>query len=320
MTICFCTVYRAARYAATASLVLTLSLTSVAQSSTSGNPDARIVTGPERPPVRPAETAWTMLTTALKDTRHADLRIQAIAALGTLGSDKRAETLIVGAMHDPELDVRTAAILAAGQTANRNLLFDLRASLDDKEPQVAYAAATTLWKMQDRSGEDILLAIIEGERSAVPTMMHGTRHNISRDLHNPGSLARIGAMQGASMLLGPFGFGLAAIEYMRKNGGDLARVEAIELVAQQKTAPIRDELIAALADKDPAVRAAAAKAVGHYHESIATQALVPVFNDPKAPVRLTAAAAYLRSEQPAEQERHGHTAGPRASRPAPAKP
>ena len=33
-------------------------------------------------------------------------------------------------------------------------------------------------------------------------------------------MAKIGAIQGAAMLLGPFGFGITAFEFIRQNGGD----------------------------------------------------------------------------------------------------
>ncbi len=203
--------------------------------------------------------------------------------------------MIVAAMKDPDVDVRTAAVLAAGQTKSRNLTTDIRNLLDDKEPQVAFVAATTLWKMNDRSGEDILVAVVNGDRSAKAGVMSGTMHKANKDLHHPATLARVGALQGASLLLGPFGFGIAAIEYMRKNGGDDARVSAIEQFSEEKTAPVRNELIAALGDKDPAVRAAAAKALGSDRERSIPGALLPVFDDEKAPVRLTAAAAYIRA-------------------------
>ncbi len=241
------------------------------------------------------DEAWSMLTTAIQDEKHSDLRIQALAALGTLGINPRSEKMIVAAMKDPDVDVRTAAVLAAGQTKSRNLTTDIRNLLDDKEPQVAFVAAMTLWKMNDRSGEDILVAVVNGDRSAKAGIMNGTMHKVNKDLHHPATLARIGALQGAAMLLGPFGFGIAAIDYMRKNGGDDARVSAIEMLAQEKTAPVRNELIAALGDKDPSVRAAAAKALGGDRERSIPSALLPVFDDEKVPVRLTAAAAYIRA-------------------------
>ena len=240
--------------------------------------------------------AWEMLTNAVHDPKHADARIQALAALGTMGTNARAGKLIEDAMKDPDVDVRTAAVLAAGQTGNRSLTTPIRNMLDDKEPQVAFVAATTLWKRNDRSGEDILVAVVDGDRRATADLKDSTMHTVSKDLHSPSTLAKIGALQGASVLLGPFGFGITAYEYMRKNGGDSSRVSAIEQISQEKTAPIRSTLIAALGDKDPAVRAASAKALGaSYHDKPVCDALLPLFDDSKLPVRLTAAAAYLRS-------------------------
>jgi HEAT repeat protein len=245
------------------------------------------------------QEAWDMLTNAANDPKHPDTRIQALAALGTLGTNSRAEPLIVAAMKDPDVDVRTAAVLAAGQTKNRNLTTNLRTMLDDKEPQVAFASAITLWKMNDRSGEDILIAVVDGDRRATAGLRDSAMHTMNKDLHSPATLARIGALQAGSMLLGPFGIGITAYEYMHKNGGESARVTAIEQISQEKTNPIRTNLISALNDKDPAVRAAAAKALGKdYHDNAVSDALLPVFDDAKRPVRLTAAAAYINSTTP----------------------
>lgn len=240
-------------------------------------------------------TSWSLLSTAVADAKHTQRRIQALAAIGTLRASPRAEKMLTTAMDDPDLDVRTAAILAAGQSRDRNLTTSLRHMLDDKEPQVAFTAATTLWKRNDHSGEDILLAVVDGERSAKASLVHGSLHSANETLHNPSALARIGALQGASMLLGPFGFGIAAYEYIRKNGGDSSRALAVEQIAQERTTPIRNALVAALDDKDPTVRAAAAKALGGYRDRSMAKALSALLDDPKLPVRLTAAASYLRA-------------------------
>jgi HEAT repeat protein len=241
------------------------------------------------------DTAWSLLTTAATEPKHTDIRIQGLAALGNIGGSPRAAKLITDAMKDPDLDVRTAAVLATLPSKSRLFLPDLRALLDDKEPQVAVAAASTLWKMGDHSGEDILVAVADGDRKASAGLLDSTRHTITNDLHNPSTIARIGALQGASMLLGPFGFGITAYEYIHKNGADTSRPLAIELLAQEKTKPIHDELLNALTDKDVGVRAAAAKALGDYHDRSTAEAIANLFYDPKAPVRLTAAAAYLRA-------------------------
>jgi HEAT repeat protein len=125
--------------------------------------------------------------------------------------------------------------------------------------------------------------------------MHGTKHKIDRELHDPAKLARLGALQGAALLMGPFGFSIAAIQFVQQSGGDAARASSIAAIAQERTMPIHQELIAALADKNPLVRAAAARGLVDYRDSATSLALYPLFADPKGPVRLTAAAAYLRT-------------------------
>jgi HEAT repeat protein len=287
-----------------------------AQTAPAANPDSQVVGDTPVPGMPAAEdatpegrerAAWKLLTDAMADVKHPQVRIQALAALGLLRSVK-SETMLRDAMGDPDLDVRTAAILAAGQAKDRNLTTEIRNMLDDKEPQVAFTAATTLWKMGDKSGEDILASVVDGERSANPTMVHGTEHKISRDLHDPAMLARLGALQGAAMVLGPFGFGITAFEYMRQSGGDLSRVSAIEQISQEHTEPVHQELIGALTDKDQTVRAAAAKALADYHDAATSKAVYALLSDPKQPVRLTAAAAYLRTTG---------TPGPELEKPVP---
>ena len=242
------------------------------------------------------DAAWKILTDAANDEKRTQTqtRIQALAALSLLRS-RRSAKLIADAMIDPDLDIRTAAALAAGQTRDPNFAANLRELLDDKEPQVAFVAAQTLWKMNDKSGEDILMAVADAERSAGPTMVHGTEHKIDNDLHDPEMLARMGAMQGASMFLGPFGYGITAFEFIHQSGGNVARVAAIELLAQERTEPVHKELMDALKDKDPTVRAAAAKALAEYRDQATSNAIYPLFADKKYPVRLTAAAAFLRT-------------------------
>jgi HEAT repeat protein len=260
------------------------------------NPDADVVGATPSLPKTPAQLkvqAWTLLSDALADLKHPDTRIQALAALGMLGNNPRSLKMIEDAMADHDVDVRTASVIAAGQTGSPAITSSLRRMLDDKEPQVAYSAALGLWKMNDHSGEDILMSVVDGDRRASATLVNGTEHTMSRDLHSPSTLAKIGALQGASMLLGPFGIGITAYEYIRKNGGNSARVSAIEVLSQEKTEPLRLEFIAALGDKDPSVRAAASKALDSYHTPETAKAIAQLFVDPKTPVRLTAASAYL---------------------------
>lgn len=241
-----------------------------------------------------ADSAWTMLTEALH--KNTQSHIVALAALGTMGSNQRAAKMITESLHDTDLDVRTAAILAAGQTENRALIPALRERLKDNEPQAVFSAAVTLWKMHDRSGEEVLKDIATGDRKAKPGLMHGAKNDMNHELHDPAAMATMGATEGAALLLGPFGFGIRAVEYMRKSGSNPARASAINLLAERHIA-MRADLIEALSDKDAAVRAAAARALGQNHDPENLKPLGDLFTDARLPVRLTAAAAYINSSR-----------------------
>ena len=240
------------------------------------------------------DRAWSMLASSAAPDKSQNDRIQALAALGTMGADPRAEHLIGDAITGKDMDVRTAAILAADKSKNPQLITRLRAALDDPDPQVAYAAATTLWKMHDSSGEDLLLAVAAGDAHDKLSTIKAAKHKAARDLHSPGELARIGIVQGSGFFLGPFGFGVKAIDYVHRNGGDPGRAAAVDMLAEEHTETVHEALIYALTDKDFAVRAAAAKGLGDWHGNDTAEKLRPLFDDDKLAVRLTAAAAYIR--------------------------
>jgi HEAT repeat protein len=268
------------------------------QPSATGS-QATDVAKPAPPASTQAETlkrSWDLLTDSAQNSKILEPRAQALMALSSLGSNPRANGLIATAMQDPNLDIRTAAILAAGKTKSRTLVEPVKKLLDDKEPQVVFAAAATLWRQfNDQSGEDVLDAIASGDRKANPSLVHGAKHDISRTLHDPSALEKIGITTGAGLLLGPFGFGVDAIEYARKNGSDSSRVLAIQMLGDDKTQDVHDAMKDALDDKDAGVRAAAVKVLGAFHRPQDAKLIAPLLDDSKLPVRLGAAAAYIDS-------------------------
>jgi HEAT repeat protein len=259
------------------------------------------VTQPAATSVDPANgtsTAWEMLETALKETKP-QLRIDALNALGTITSSKRAEGLLQGSLQDKDVDVRIAAIAAVGTMQDPNMIPTLRQALDDPAPEVDFAAAVSLWKMHDPTGINVLYGVLTGERRANDTFMKSGMHEANKDMHDPGTLAKIGAKQGAYALLGPFGIGLDAARLMAKsNNANSARVLTATLLSEDQSDLTRQEFIAALRDKDYFVRAASARALGRFHGKDVTDALLPAFGDSKPTVRYMAAAAYIRSNQP----------------------
>jgi HEAT repeat protein len=244
--------------------------------------------------------AWDMLKNALSDKKtQAELpRIDAIAALGTLGDFPQAVASLRDAEKDQDRYIRLAAVTAMASSKKTLFLPDLKQALNDNAAEVSFSAAVGLWKMNDKSGESVLEAVLEGDRKANRGLVSSEKHDANQDLHSPSKLAEIGAEQGAFALLGPFGFGLSAIRGRRGQNGIHPRVVAATLLAEEKSSASMKQFIDALDDSDPSVRAAAARLLGDYHTKEVLDALSDELSDAKPAVRLMAAASYIRAAHP----------------------
>lgn len=265
------------------------------------NPDAQVVgANSDTSPAALRAASWTRLENGVTGTKNTDTRIAAIAGLSLLGNDGRAEKLVRATMHDEDIDVRLAAIVAAGemardQGARSSLRNDLRGQLNDADPKVAFTAASTLWKINDTSGEDILAAVAEGERSADYSFWKNSKHNANRTLHSPTALARIGAQQGMLILVPPIGIGMGAYGYLKGPGGQSPQVIAITQLSSSHSEAVKSALIEATKVKNAGARLAAAEALAKFSGADVLHALEPLLTDSKENIRFSASAAYLRA-------------------------
>ncbi len=267
--------------------------------------------------------AWDLLNTAVSATKIEvqQARIDAITALGTLGDFPHAVDLLREAQKDQDRHIRLAAVAAMGASKKTVFIPDLKRALDDSAAEVSFSAAVGLWKMNDRSGESILSAVVAGDRKAKQGAIAAEKHQADQDLHNPSKLALIGAEQGAYAVLGPFGYGLSAIRHGKGDNGMSARTIAVTLLAEDKSTATEKSFIDALDDPDPAIRTAAARALGDYHSQDVLDALGDGFYDSKPQVRMMAAASYIRAahtdtegkERKAQRtaDQHPHASGRR---------
>ena len=147
--------------------------------------------------------------------------------------------------------------------------------------EVSFTAAVGLWKMNDKSGENILDAVLAGDRKANRGLVSSEKHQADQDLHSPSKLAEIGAEQGAYALLGPFGFGLSALRSRNGANGIHPRVIAATLLGEDTSTASMKRFLDALDDRDPFVRAAAARLLGRYHNQEALDGLSGAMYDAK---------------------------------------
>jgi HEAT repeat protein len=237
--------------------------------------------------------AWSCLNKGLA-AKNFDLRAEAIAALGAVGTRPDVVRLIENGLEDSSPVVREAAAATLGKMKSRASIPRLRAALDDKSPVVSFTAAEALWGMGDQSGEPILVAVLDGERKAAPGAIREGLTDIHQELHDPKALAELGATQAAGAFLGPAGLGFAAITTLAKDKSAPARAASAQLLGESTAPEARDALFRALRDNSWIVRAAAAQALGAAGLPGDVGGLERLLRDDHAVVRYNAGAAILR--------------------------
>jgi len=238
-------------------------------------------------------SAWKALATAISD-HNAIRRQQAVDALSTLGTRRRAVRMVEARLSDKNSAVRADAATALAEMNSRQSLPALRKTLDDDSEQVRFAVARALWKMGDHSGRGFLLEVLQGEASPSTGMIRQGLDGANRKLRNPRQLALTGINEASSALLGPFSFGVKMAEQLAKDKSADARALSASLLAFDHNPESVNKLREALHDKSSLVRLAAAKALGQHPCSKLVPDLQELSNSDKDEIRYMAAASILR--------------------------
>jgi hypothetical protein len=237
--------------------------------------------------------AWEVLTAGVTDEKPSK-RVEAIVGAGSIGPLKKAAQLVQSGLSDKDASVRQVAAATLGEMRARMSIPKLRESLDDKAPEVSFAAARSLWLLGDHSGRDIFIEVLSGERSASEGVVKSKLRKAQKEFHNPAALALIGAKEAAGALFGPLGWGISAVEELVKDKSASAQVLAASLLGTDRSPDAIRELDDALADKNWTVRAAAARALAGTRLRTQIPKLEPLLEDDKDAVRYAAAASIVR--------------------------
>jgi len=272
------------------------SMATAAPAKPGGAPSVASAVSPDAAALSPAAAtrkAWKCLNDGLVEKNY-DRRAQAIAALGTIGLRRDAVSLIEGGLNDKDSPVRQAAVDVLGTMKSRGSIPKLRAALDDNSAVVRFAAAKALWNMGDRSGQDLFLEVLEGDRKVSTGLVRGGLQQVHEEMHDPKALAELGSEQAAGAFFGPAGFGVTAAVELAKDKAAPARAISAGLLADDTSDDAREVLREALQDKSWIVRAAAAEALGAHGSLNDVKTLAPLLDDQHKEVRYRAAAALIR--------------------------
>jgi HEAT repeat protein len=243
---------------------------------------------------QPEMTAWDVLKPGLADTNPLNRR-QAVTATGSIGLDPEAVRLVEAALKDNDSLIRATAAAELSEMKSRESFPALKAALDDPSGEVGFAAAKALWDMGDKTGRGFMEDVVAGQQEATDSGVKGALHRADRLRHDPKAMAVLGAKSASGALLGPFNIGVLAAEQVFKSSRVAARMQALNLLAEDCDTQTQKLLeTASTADPNWAVKAAAAKALGRCGNPDAIPKLEQNLADSNAAVRFMSAAAIIR--------------------------
>lgn len=291
---------RSAQQLAALAVLLGCGMTTGIAQTASQKKNAAAAAANAEPSERIYEQAWKLLDEGAQ-SENVRKRTDVIAALASMEGDPKAIHLIENALDDRHSDVRRIAASALGSMHAKDAISHLRKTTNDKDPAVSFAAAEALWKMGDPDGATIFYAVLLGNRQASQGVISSNINSAWKEAHDPVALTNIGIGEASGALLGPFAEGITIARELAKDRSASARALSATLLGQHPTPDSERILEDTLDDKNVAVRAAVAKALGGFDDPALIKRLAPLLEAKGTPVikfvdavRFMAAAAIIR--------------------------
>jgi HEAT repeat protein len=248
-----------------------------------------------------------ILEQALAD-KNAETRKQAVLALSLLGTQFLAP--LKEMLHDPDLEVRLAAVASITEVKSPQAVAALREALNDDTPEVSFAAAKALWGVHDDAGRKALLAILGGETKTSSSFLTKQKREALRTFRSRRALLLFAMRRSIGYAPVPYlGLGVASMQSLLNDPSVSGRATAALMLAHERDQATLDALRDALTDKDWSVRAASIHALALRRAPHLKAELTPLLDDDNQAVRLRAAAGYLTVA--ARPERSKGSASPR---------
>jgi hypothetical protein len=251
---------------------------------------------PAAAPANRGQQCQDILQKALKD-KNPDTRKQAAIALSLVGSAEPFPTQLESLLDDKDVEVRVSAVASLSDLKNSRTIPALHKALNDEVPEVSFAAARSLWALNDPEGKKALLSIVSGESKASSGYFAKQKRDALRLMHTPKPMFMFALRTGAGLAPVPgLGAGVSSMQALLSDPTVSGRATATLLLEKETDPQTLAALKDALEDKEWSVRAAAVHALVLRDDPSYESAIVPLLDDKTEGVRLRAAAGYLRLE------------------------
>jgi HEAT repeat protein len=229
------------------------------------------------------------------DAKNPETRQQAVAALSLASGSGPLFDRLERMLQDKDVKVRQAVVASLADVKSASATAALQKALEDSVPEVSFAAAKALWARHDPVGRTALLAILAKESKSSSNFFSKQKREGLRMMHTPRTTLLFAAEQGIGFVPVPgLGEGVASMQGILASSGVRGRASAALLLGADEDPATIDALRDALSDKDWSVRAAAVHSISLRNDPALKKELEPLLQDAKEPVRLRAAAGYLR--------------------------
>src|SRR5579863_571024 len=138
---------------------------------------------PSQPAASDADLARAILKEGF-DSHDYEVRMQAITAAGMVGRNEALLTRLADSLHDKNVDVRLATIHALADLHSARSKAWLRQALEDKTPEVSFAAAKLLAGMQDPAGTSALVEVYEDKRKTSSNILKKEQRSTFDEFHS----------------------------------------------------------------------------------------------------------------------------------------